>query len=81
MQSPVKRICPEERTVPVKEGLSVDTLDDPLIVKLVVSDDKVTLLPALMHLMFVPINSCSAPATVNPLSCFVFQPKRLMLRC
>ena len=75
MQSPVKRICPEERTVPVKEGLSVDTPEDPLIVKLVASDDKVMLLPALMHLMFVPINSCSAPADVNPVKLFCFPAK------
>ena len=48
-----------------------------LIAKLVVSDEKVTFVPALIHLMFVPVRSCSAPAAVNPLKLFCFEFKAL----
>ena len=80
VQSPVKRICPEEVTAPVKGGVSADTLDVPLIVKLVVSDVKVMLLPALMHLMFVPSSSCSAPVAVKPVKLFCFAAKAVCVK-
>ena len=80
MQSLVKRICPEEVTVPVKEGVSAETLDVALIVKLVVSDVKLTLVPALMHLMFAPSSSCSASVAVNPVKLFCFPAKAVCVK-
>ena len=67
--SPEKLICPPLLIAPVREGLTEETPVVPLaafIVELVASDDKVTFVPAIIHLRLVPVSSCSAPIAVNP---------------